>query len=446
MDYVVESVSGWIEFAKFRRDRLAYVGEAGRRGVDVRRLEFAGRRVFQINHPDLIRDVLITRASNFVKGPGLQASKPLLGEGLLTSEGELHRKQRRLVQPAFHSSRLAGYAQTMVRCASVTRDCWADGQVLDIHTEMMQLTLEIVGLTLFSADLRQDAIGIGKSLTRALEAFQLINGPWAQLFPFLRKRSVAKALAERRNLEGVLGDVIERHRRNPEAFDDMLSMLLESGEDGVAPMSQTLLLDEALTLFLAGHETTANAMTWAWFLLAQHPDAQARMQAEIHNVLEGRLPTMADLPLLSFTNQVFRETLRLFPPAWIIGRQSLTSFTLGGVDVPSESTVIMSPYSMQRDARFWKSPDEFIPERWSEADPDRPKFAFFPFGAGARLCIGEQFALMEGVLLLATLAQRWKLHLEPGQRVVPYPRITLRPSGPVRFRLEKSPSHTSTAQ
>jgi cytochrome P450 len=440
MDYVVESASGLLEFAKFRRDRLGYVGEAGRRGVDVRRLELAGRRVFQINHPDLIKDVLITRASNFFKGPGLQASKPLLGEGLLTSEGELHRKQRRLVQPAFHSSRLAGYAQTMVRCASVTRDCWADGQVVDIPTEMMQLTLEIVGLTLFSADLRQDAVGVGKSLTRALEAFQLINGPWAQLLPFLRERSVAKALKERKNLESVLGDVIERHRRNPEAFDDMLSMLLESGEDGVAPMSQTLLLDEALTLFLAGHETTANAMTWAWFLLAQHPDAQTRMHAEIQNVLEGRLPTMADLPLLSFTNQVFRETLRLFPPAWLIGRQSLTSLTLGGVEVPAQSTVIMSPYAMQRDARFWKSPEEFMPERWGEADPDRPKFAFFPFGAGARLCIGEQFALMEGVLLLATLGQRWKLHLEPGQRVKPYPRITLRPSGAVRFRLERLPS------
>jgi cytochrome P450 len=438
MDYRVEDAEGWGDFLRFRRDRVGFIGEVAARGVDIRRMKFGLRKVVQINHPDLIQDVLITNDWNFTKGPGLRSSKPLLGEGLLTSEGELHRRQRRLVQPAFHSARLAGYAEMMVACAERTSAGWVDGQSCEMHGEMMRLTLEVVGQTLFSADLRADAAGIGKSLGRALEAFNVINGPWAQLFSLVRRHARKMATTERRRLEAILDEVVDGHQREPERYNDMLSMLLEAHEGGGAGyMSRELLLDEALTLFLAGHETTANALTWGWYLLALHPEVRERMYAEVREALRGRTPVMEDLGRLRYTGQVFREVLRLYPPAWIIARQAVTGFSLGTVDVAAGTIVLMSAYATQRDARFWDRPLEFRPERWAEDNAQRPKFAFYPFGAGTRICIGEQFAMMEGVLILATLAQRWVAELEPGQTIEPLARITLRPAKGIQFRLRR---------
>ena len=447
MNYRVESTGGLTEFLRFRSGPLEYIADAGRRSVDIRCLSFGPRRVFQVNHPDLIRDVLVTHDWNFVKGPGLRASKPILGDGLLTSEGELHRRQRRLVQPAFHTARLASYAQTMVACADGLRTEWAAGPIYAIEQEMMRLTLQIVGRTLFSADLQHDATGIGQSLTRALRLFLALNSPLAQLLSPVRKWGERKVRRARREIEQVLRKVIEEHRKNPDQFDDMLSMLMHSHDDTSAGyMSEELLLDESLTLFLAGHETTANALTWAWYLLAQHPDSAEMLHAELDRVLTGRLPTLADLPALEFTGKVFREALRLYPPAWIIAREAVTAYRMGNVEVPPGATLLMSPYATQRDPRFWDDPEEFNPDRWTEESAvHRPKFAFYPFGAGTRVCIGEHFAMMEGALLIATLAQQWRFHLVPGQTIKLWPQITLRPRNAMYFRLERrTPSTTES--
>jgi cytochrome P450 len=438
MAYSIESESGFAELLRFRRNPPEYVAEAGRRSVDIRCMRFGPRRIFQVNHPDLIRDVLVTHDWNFVKGPALRASRPILGKGLLTSEGELHRRQRRLVQPAFHTARLASYAQTMVECAEAASRSWAPGAQVAIDQEMMKLTLQIVGRTLFSVDLKDDAAGVGDSLTRALRLFLMLNSPVTQLLFPLRLVVERKAVRIRCEIEQVLRKVIDDHRQNEHQYDDMLSMLIRSGDDGgTGYMSDELLLNESLTLFLAGHETTANALTWTWYLLAQHPEVARRVQSELDRVLDGMLPKPSDQPRLRYTSQVFREALRLYPPAWIVAREAVTDYQLGHVEVPAGSTVLMSPYATHRDPRFWDNPEAFDPDRWSdEISATRPKFAFFPFGAGTRVCIGEHFAMTEGILLLATLARQWRPHLIPGQRVELWPQITLRPRRSIRMQFE----------
>jgi len=438
MSYSVESAGGFAELLRFRRNPVEYVAELGRRSLDIRSLQFGTRRIFQLNHPDLIRDVLVTHDWNFVKGPALRASHFVLGEGLLTSEGELHRRQRRLVQPAFHSARLTGYGMTMVECAQQTSKQWTDSKLVAIDQEMMRLTLQIVGRTLFSTDLREDAAGVGNSLTRALRLFLTINHPVTQaLFP-LRRLAECKAARVRGEIEQVLRKVIGDHRNHPDCYDDMLSMLIRSSDDGgTGFMSNELLLDESRTLFLAGHETTANALTWTWYLLAQHPEAAERLHAELDRELNSLPPKPSELSRLTFTGQVFREALRLYPPAWIVARKAVTDYQLGELKVPAGSILTMSPYATQRDPRFWENPEVFNPDRWTdEACAARPKFAFFPFGAGTRVCIGEHFAMMEGILLLATLAQQWNLKLVAGQKIQLWPQITLRPRHSILMRLE----------
>jgi cytochrome P450 len=397
--------------------------------VDIRQITIRKRRVFFVNHPTLIRDVLVTHDWNFIKGPGLRASKPVFGSGLLTSEGELHRRQRRLAQPAFHSERLAVYARTMVDLGAAASSRWNQGERIAIDQEMMRLTLQIVGRTLFTADVLAEAREIGNAVTNALHEFRLLNSPLVQTVQLVRRWAARRAGKSRHRFEHLLRRIIADHRAHPECYADMLSMLMSSdGEMGTGYMSDELLLDEALTIFLAGHETTANALTWTWYLLAQHPEAEQKLHEEIEQILGGRLPSPEDVVRLRYTGQVFREALRLYPPAWIIGREAVTGYRLGSVEVPAGSTLMMSPYASHRDPRFWDEPETFAPERWKEsASNDRPKFAFFPFGAGSRVCIGEHFATMEGVLLIAVIAQQWRLRLAPLQEIGLAPQITLRP-------------------
>jgi cytochrome P450 len=417
---------------------LAFIGDVGRRSVDIRQMHLGRQVVFHINHPDLIRDVLVTHDWNFEKGRGLKASKPFLGNGLLTSEGELHRRQRRMVQPAFHSARLASYAKAMVACSAEMREGWTNGESLAMDQEMMRLTLQIVGQTLFSANLKEDAAGVGESLTNALKMFRGLVSPLAQLFAPWRKWAQHRVAQSRLELENVLLPIIEEHRAHPEKYDDMLSMLMGAQDDNATGyMSDELLLDESLTLFLAGHETTANALTWAWYLLAQHPEEAALLFEELDSVLAGRLPTLDDMPKLEVTGRIFREVLRLYPPAWIIARTAVTDYRVGDVNVPAGSMLFMSPYATQRDPRFWDEPERFKPRRWAEDANGRPKFAYYPFAAGTRNCIGENFAMMEGVLVMATLAQQWRLRLVPGQTIEPFPRVTLRPKSSIYFTLEE---------
>lgn len=443
MAYSIERLGGWREFLRFQKDRLAYIADGGRRSIDIRVMKFGGRQLVHLNHPDLIQDLLITHDWNFTKGQGLKVSKPILGDGLLTSEGELHRRQRRLAQPAFNHARLSSYARVMVDCAEKASVRWRTGETIDVHAEMMRLTLDIVGRTLFSADVTAEHSRVGESLQLALRAFMGLNSPLAFLVPFIRRRAQKRAARSRRQIDAGLQQVLDEHRRNPGAYDDMLSMLMQPGEDAnTGYMSDKLLLDETLTLFLAGHETTAVALTWAWYLLAQHPEVveklHAELEAESAGMAEGRSP-MELIPRLRYTGWVVREVMRLYPPAWVMGRTAETPYRVAGLEIPAGATVLVSPYATQHDPRFWDQPESFLPERWgTDAVANRHRFTWFPFGAGTRVCIGEQFAMMEAVLLLATLAREWRVELlSPEQRVQMWPQITLRPKGEVTMKLKK---------
>jgi cytochrome P450 len=321
---------------------------------------------------------------------------------------------------------MAAYAVAMVECAVQCRDRLSAGSA-DLSVQMSRLTLAIVARTLFSANVDSEADGVGAALNEVLKMFELILLPysdWIEKLPLppIRRFHRARAL-----LDSIIYRLIsERRSAGNRDQGDLLSMLLAAQDEDGGVMTDQQIRDEALTIFVAGHETTAVAITWAWYLLSQNPGAEARLYAEIDQVLDGRLPTFEDLPRLRYTTSVFAETLRLYPPAWGIGRRTLADFDLAGFTIPSGSIVAVSPWVVHRDPRWFPEPLKFSPERWLTEDAARPKFAYFPFGGGARVCIGERFAQAEGVLLLATLAQRWRFRLEPGHRVETRPLITLR--------------------
>jgi cytochrome P450 len=357
----------------------------------------------------------------------LERAKVLLGEGLLTSEGAFHTRQRRLVQPAFHRERLAAYAAAMVECASHTRDSWNSGAKYDIAREMNRLTLAIVARTLFSADVSSDADEIGAALTEVLGLFETVLMPFSEWLEKLPLPSVRRFERARDTLDRIIYGIIADRRRNPRDTGDLLSMLLMAQDEG-SGMDDKQVRDEALTLFLAGHETTANALTWTWYLLSENPAVERELHAELDRVLGRRLPGFDDLAALKYVEMVFAEAMRLYPPAWSIGRRNIEAYRVGDYELPPRSIVLMSPFVVHRDPRWFKEPERFDPSRFSpDAAAARPKFSYFPFGGGARVCIGERFAWMEGVLLLATLAQRWRLRLIPSHPVEMRALITLRP-------------------
>jgi cytochrome P450 len=423
----------------FRSKPTRFLMRVAREYGDLPYFRLGGFHVYLLNHPDLVREVLVSRQSNFIKSRALQRSRILLGEGLLTSEGRQHLRQRRLVQPAFHRDRLAAYAAQMTECGVRLRDGWQAGATLDISTEMMRLTLAVVGKTLFSADVESEASEIGEALTTVLKMFRLLLMPFSEYLEKLPLPAMRRFEQARNRLDETIYGLIRQRRASGEDSGDLLSMLLlaqdEEGDgDG---MTDQQVRDEALTLFLAGHETTANALTWTWYLLSQNPDCERRLHREIDSALAERAPVFADLPNLRYTEMVLAEAMRLYPPAWAIGRMAKAAFELNGVEIGAGSICIASPYVMHRDPRWFPDPERFDPERWTpEARDARPKFAYFPFGGGARVCIGERFAWMEGVLLIATLAQQWQLRLDPGQRVEPLPLITLRAKYGMRMRIE----------
>lgn len=424
------------QYSAFRKDPPAFLLRTARQYGEISYFRIGPQAVFQFASPDLIRDVLITRQHDFIKSRVLQRAKVLLGEGLLTSEGQFHARQRRLVQPAFHRQRLAGYAATMIEYARAKRDEWQDGQTLDIAQEMMRLTLAIVAKTLFNADVQSDARAIGEALSAVLHLFDLVMMPFSNVVERLPLPAMKRFERGRQTLDDIIYRIIDERRRSSRDCGDLLSMLLltEDEETGGAGMSDKQVRDEALTLFLAGHETTANALTWTWYLLSQNPDAEKRVHEEVDRVLGGREPVPDDFAQLRYTEAVLAESMRLYPPAWGIGRMALKQFDAAEYSVEPGDIVLMSPYVVHRDPRWYPEPDRFDPGRWTpELRAARPKFSYFPFGGGARVCIGEHFAWMEGVLLLATLAQRWRLELEPGHPVDYRALITLRPKHGMRM-------------
>jgi cytochrome P450 len=429
----------------FRRDPLGLLQGMARDYGDVSFVRLGNRRVHLLNHPDLVKDVLVTEQRRFHKGRGLELAKHLLGEGLLTSEGDFHRRQRRLAQPAFHPQRIALYPAAMVEHAERTSDRWAElaarsptPPVIDIHQEMMRLTLGIVGKTLFGAEVEDQAQEVGEAIATSMELFRSFTTlPFASLLERLPLPSTWRFLKARNRLDATIYRMIAARRSAPEDRGDLLSMLLlAQDEEGSGSMSDQQVRDEAMTLFLAGHETTANALTWTWYLLSQHPEVEARLHAELEQVLGGRRPSADDMSRLIYTSRVLAEAMRLYPPAWVIGRRAVEDYEVANYRMPKGSIVLVSQWVMHRDPRFFPDPDRFDPDRWTEeAKAARPRFAYFPFGAGPRICIGEQFAWLEGALVLATLARRWRPRLAPGHRVALQPSITLRPRGGMRMVL-----------
>jgi cytochrome P450 len=396
-------------------------------------------RVYQVNHPDLIRQVLVDRADKFHKARFItRGFKPLAGNGLLTSDGDLWRQQRKLMQPAFHHKHVASYADVMVSHTTRMLDSFRDGEIREIHADMMKLTLGVVVKSLFGTDLTDDGDHVGRLMTTVLDATnaRVINAfqipYWMPTWRHLRERRAI------RELDAILQRMIQARRASASVpGGDLLSLLFAArDEESGARMSERQLRDEMMTLFLAGHETTANALTWTWYLLSEHPEVDAKLSAELQDTLNGRMPTAADLADLPYTEMVVREAMRLYPPAPAFAREPIEDVMLGGYEVPKGSLVTIITYALHRDARFFEDPERFDPERFAPGWVERiPRYAYLPFGGGPRVCIGNGFALTEARLILATMAQRYRCALASSQPVVPMQLVTLRPKHGLRMRV-----------
>ncbi len=395
---------------------------------DIVHYKLGHHHIVFLNHPDYIREVLVVQNDNFIKERTVQRTKMLLGEGMITSEGNIHRAQRIAAQPAFHRQRISEYAEVIVEEAVRMRDSWRAGQQRDIAADMMHLTLNIVARTLFATDLREEVYELAAAINRIMGLYNfLVMLPLAEWLVHVRPPGLAAFVRARNRIDAVVYRMIDAHLRRGRDHGTLLDMMLAATQVN-DPESRQALRDQVITIFLAGYETVANALSWTWYLLSQNADCERSFHAELDCVLGGRAPNAENVPRLRCTESVMAESLRLYPPAWAMGRYARNDFALGDYFLPARTTVLISQFVTHRDPRFFPDPLRFDPHRFStEEKARRMKFTYFPFGAGARQCIGESLAWMEGVLILATLAQKWKLQLVPGHRVEPQPLITLRP-------------------
>jgi len=394
--------------------------------------------VYFLNSPELVESVLVTNQQNFRKDRVIQNSRWFLGQGLLTSEGGEWLRQRRLSQPAFHRERLALYARIINGCAEEMLDSWKDGENRDVHQEMMQLTLRVVAKVLFSVDVKNESKEVAAALNLLMKhssGARMLLPPWVRYLPLPFLIRVRRAV---RQLDEVVYRIIRERRRSENDNGDLLSMLMSARDEDGSRMTDRQLRDEVMTFLLAGHETTALSLSWAWYLLSENPEAENKLHHELARVLDGKNPSFEDLPRLCYTEAVVKESVRLYPPAWSLARTAAEDFEIGGYLVPAGSNVVMSQWIMHRDPRFFPSPEQFDPGRWFEEHTQRlPRFAYFPFGGGPRYCVGASFAMMEATLLLAAIAQRFRLRMVPGHKVVPVPSITLRPKYGIKMSLHQ---------
>jgi cytochrome P450 len=424
----------------FRRDMLAFYTQTAKTYGDIVPYRLGMHRMCLLNHPEYTEKVLIADAKNYAKRTYvLNLLVPVLGNGLLTSEGDFWLRQRRLIQPAFHKQRIGAFADVMVNYTLRMLDRWSDGQDLDMHAEMMRLALEIVGKTLFDADVANDVEGVGAALEVVMDQF---ISRWESFLPLPTNFPTPANLRFNRTvkkLDQVIYKMIAQRRQSGEQRGDLLSLLLQArDEDDGTGMTDRQLRDEAMTLFLAGHETTASALSFTWYVLAQHPEVERKLLAELTSVLAGRTPTLADLPRLPYTEQVLMESMRLYPPAYGFGRVARVDCELGGYRIPRGTTVILVPWVTHRDGRWFEDPLTFRPERWSGDLAKRlPRYAYFPFGGGPRLCIGNQFAMMEASLIVATVVPHYRFELRPEPPMVLRPVVTLRPAQGLAMKLHK---------
>lgn len=430
---------------RFLRNPLHPMQDAAAYG-DLATIAVNPARMILLNHPELVRQVFVTQHRHTGRSAYGESLKYALGEGLVTSDGELHLRQRRLMQPHFHRRRISGYGKVMIELSARHADSWHDDQRIDIADEMRNLTLRIAVKTLFGLDLPDDIERIGQAADFA-NRYMAMRG---NLPPIARKAAhglpLPATLRFRREM-GFLDDIvyglIEQRRRAAQESDDLLSLLVNSTTDdtdgkGQVSMSDQQLRDEAITLLSAGHETTATALAWTWHLLSRHPQWQDRWHRELDAVLEGRPAVVEDLPSLELTERIVTESMRLYPPIWATGRTVLQPFMLEGYEMPRGAVLLGVQFMMHRDSRWFENPGEFLPSRWTDDFKSQmPDYAFFPFGGGPRRCIGEGFAWMEAKLVMATLGQRWRVHADSKATIEPDPWITLRPRGGVPVRLER---------
>jgi cytochrome P450 len=417
---LVEVSRNWLEFYQQCADEYG----------DVVRVHFAHIPIYLIVHPRDIETVLITNSANFTKSADYRALARVLGQGLLTSEGDFWQRQRSLIQPAFHRQNIQSYASVMTEAAKRMLDSWKDQDVRNLHEEMMRVTLKIVGQCLYGAEVSGAAEQVGKAMEVVTERF-VTNASQALMFPFdIPVIFARKEWLAIRELNKIIGKIIRERRASGEQREDLLDMLLRVRDADGHPMSDAQLRDEVMTLFLAGHETTAIALSWACYLVSQNPQIGAKLAEELKTVLGERVPMPEDLPRLTYTEMVLKETLRLYPAVWGIGRRAIAECELGGYRVPAGSNIFILQWRTQRDARFFPDPERFDPERWRE-DPIRsgkiPRFAYFPFGGGPRVCVGASFAMMEAMLLFAMIQQKYHLELVPNHPIEIFATVTLRP-------------------
>lgn len=430
-------LTNWLNFARLQTNRLGFVCAMAAKG-DLVATRLGPYQMYFVSDPDCIKEILVTQARKVVKGRGLERTKRMFGEGLLTSEGELHLRQRRLSQPAFHRQRILNYGTAMVDFARRYVESLQPGEFRRLDRDLMRLTLAIAGKTLFDSDIERDAAEVGQALDAFMSSFQFLMLPFLEYLEKLPLPPVRRLRESVATLDRIIYQMIAERRQSGRDHGDLMSKLLaaqdEQGDGG--GMTDRQLRDELVTQMLAGHETTANGLAWTLYLLSQYPACEARLHAELDAVLGGRAPTPADLPRLNYTEKVFAESLRLYPPAWVIARRVVEPLQLGAHTLPVNSMAVMSPWVVHHDPRLFPAPNRFDPERFTpEAKAARHRFAYFPFSAGPRNCIGEGFAWAEGVLVLATLTQRWKFRLAAGQRVAPEPLITLRPKYGMRMQV-----------
>ena len=421
--------------AAISRDWLGFYGRCAKEFGDIVYVRFVHVPILLLVHPREIEYVLVTNQDNFTNSADYRALARVLGKGLLTSEGKLWQRQRTLIQPAFRRENILSYASVMTSSAGRMLSSWSYDETRNIHEDLMRVTLEIVAKCLFGADVGNAAERVGKAMQVVTDRFVTDAGQ-ALLFPFDipdflagdRRRAV-------RELNDVIDGIIRQRRSSNQPRGDLLDTLLQARDAEGKSMSDTQLRDEVMTLFLAGHETTAIALSWACYLLAQNPHIEAQLAEELQTVLGDQAPTPQDLPRLRYTEMVLKEAMRLYPAVWGIGRRAVADCEIGGYRVVAGTNIFIFQWLTQRDPRFFPDPETFDPERWRE-DPVRsgkiPRFAYFPFGAGPRVCVGASFAMMEATFLLAMIMQRFHLELAPGPPVEPLASVSLRPKHGIR--------------
>jgi cytochrome P450 len=464
-------------FFDFLRDPLTVLHNLSKEYGDISHIKFGKHHIYLINNPDYIKNVLVDQENNYIKSRGLQLAKRILGEGLLTSESELHHRQRQLIQPVFQPDEITSYAKIMTDYTLNISSRWYDYATIDIHKEFMHLTLAIVSKTFFNVSIKESQIKeIDQYVTTIIEHFNRARMPFAGIIEKVPLPSNMRFHHAKKHLDKIIYRIIDSNINSDSDNDnhskqqngshyhkDLISLLLQDQADDCilasenkkatnksnkkihtiisSSTSRQQLRDNVMTIFLAGHETVVNALTWTFYLLSQNPKQEKILHEEVDSVLDDdnndrTVPTVKDISKLEYTQRVFAESMRLYPPVWAIGRQATKDCKIGDYVIPAGSSILMSQYLMHHNPLYFPEPERFDPERWNPQEKaKRPRFSYFPFGGGVRSCIGETFAWMEGILIIATIARRWKMRIMPGHPIVLQPLVTLRPKYGMQMRL-----------